>query len=160
MKKFVSILLIFIMLFCLFSCDSDKGLIVVDETGETESRVDPASLGTVTILNFWGVWCPYCIYEMPYLNRIATEYKGKVSVVAVHTYSRKDEAPTFIMENYKESDIIFAIDDENEGYYEEMGGYMYYPYTVILDKNGQVVDTINGATNYQGFIDAISDYIE
>ncbi|MBQ7906537.1 MAG: TlpA family protein disulfide reductase [Clostridia bacterium] len=161
MKRVISILLVLTFIFCLGSCDSgNEGLVIVDEAGESTQRVNPKALGTVTIVNFWGVWCPYCIYEMPYLNKIASDYKGQVSVVAVHTYSRKDEAPTFIMENYKNSEIIFAVDTEEEGYYAEMGGYMYYPYTVILNKDGEIVNTINGATNYDGFVKAFENYLE
>ena len=36
------------------------------------SRPAPTFTGRVTLLNFWGTWCPPCRRELPGLGRIAT----------------------------------------------------------------------------------------
>ena len=174
MKRFLLIILTLSMLLSLVACNKGEDirgnsigdrcygmeLSVIDENGETGEKINPGELGRVTIINFWGVWCPYCLYEMPDLDRIASEFENEVTVVAIHTFSRKSEAPGFIASGYKDSDIIFAQDTDNDDYYGKMTNTGYYPYTVILDKEGKIIDIKIGATDYAGFYNAIKDLIK
>ena len=45
----------------------------------------PALAGKVTLLNFWGTWCPPCRRELPGLARLATQLDGdpRFQLVAV-----------------------------------------------------------------------------
>ena len=130
---------------------------VFDENGNTNTTIDPVTTGKVTIINFWGTWCGGCIRELPYFDRIATEYKDTVSVVAVHTHMDFDTAPDYVMEHYKDSDMIFAKDnpqDPSDAYSDEiffklLGGGDSYPITVILDENGVIVASLLRATKYE-----------
>ena len=60
---------------------SSRGFIKIESVSFDEST------GKITILNFWGVWCPYCLYEMPALDEIANDFSDKVTVIAVHSSS-------------------------------------------------------------------------
>jgi thiol-disulfide isomerase/thioredoxin len=43
-----------------------------------DPRAAPPSLaGKVTLLNFWGTWCPPCRRELPGLARLATQLDGE-----------------------------------------------------------------------------------
>lgn len=175
MKKIAIILSLAIALILVFaSCEKsedvrgnqigDKAygmeLSVIDENGLNGEKVDPSNQGKITIINFWGVWCPYCIYEMPDLDKIASDYSEQVTVVAVHTNSRKDEAPGFISNGYADSNIIFTLDTELDEYYGLFTDTGYYPYTVILDQEGKIISIKVGATNYAGFYEEIKDYLK
>ena len=92
--------------------------------------------GQGVVLNFWGTWCTPCVNELPYFEQIANEYKENVAVIAIHSEMLKETAPAYIKEHYPNSDLIFACDTENAGYYTTLGGRGTYPYTVILDENG------------------------
>ena len=92
--------------------------------------------GKITVINFWGTWCTPCVNELPYFDRIASEYEDTVSVVAIHTNMVMLTAGDYIAEHYPESKIQFAIDDPNEAYYNKLGGRGTYPYTVVVDANG------------------------
>lgn len=153
MKKIIAICLALIIGLSLLSCNEgiDTEISIIDENGETGEKINPTQTGKITIINFWGVWCPYCLYEMPELDKIATNYQGIVDVIAVHTFTYKDKAPEFIEENFKDSKIIFASDNGGDELYSKMGGTTSYPYTVVLDKNGRVITSFFGANNYDYF---------
>ena len=57
-----------------------------DENGLTGNTFNPANNhGKITVINFWGTWCPGCMAELPYFDQIATEYKNDVTVLAIHS---------------------------------------------------------------------------
>ena len=63
-----------------------------------ESLADPARrrptfVGRVTLLNFWGTWCPPCRRELPGLVRLADRLRGKpvFQLVAVSCGGRAPE---------------------------------------------------------------------
>lgn len=117
------------------------GLEVFDKNGLTGEKADPTKTGKITIINFWGTWCTPCVKELPYFDRIASEYGESVSVIAVHTAMAFDPAAEYVGKYYDSSAIVFAKDytvDNTEGYYSSLGGRGTYPYTVILDSNGVI----------------------
>ena len=111
--------------------------------------------GKITIINFWGTWCPGCVAELPYFDRIASEYKDKVTVVAIHTdYRYKETASEYVLNNYPDSKIIFAkdeaINDEIDKYFTDLGGKNnMYPFTVILDENGVIIASLPRSVTYE-----------
>lgn len=111
--------------------------------------------GKVTIINFWGTWCPGCVAELPYFDRIASEYKDQVTVLAIHTdYRYKETASDYVLNNYKDSQIIFAKDealnDEIDKYFTDLGGKNnMYPFTVILDENGVILASLPRSVTYE-----------
>lgn len=124
-------------------------LTVIDESGITQSIVNPVETNKITIINFWGTWCTPCVNELPYFDRIATNYEDTVLVIAIHTNMIMDTAPEYIATYYPESKITFACDLEEEGYYSLLGGRGTYPYTVVLDENGVIVKIFFEALEYE-----------
>ncbi len=138
-------------------------LAVFDKNGLTGHSADPSkNFGKITVINFWGTWCPYCLVELPYFHQIADEYKDSVTVYAVHTTSDFNTASEYVKENFSSSDIVFLKDSINadsnlDSYYESLGGVGYYPYTVILDENGIISYIHTGAMTYEQLKNVIDD---
>ena len=134
---------------------------IVTEDGESEITVDPTATGKITIINFWGTWCTPCINELPYFDRIATEYPEDVAVIAIHSSLSSDTAPSYISMHYPKSNIIFAQDDTadttglNGAYYSALGGRGSYPYTVILDENGVILEIFLSSVSYSDLYQAV-----
>jgi len=128
---------------------------VWDENGATGGVFDPSkNQGKITVINFWGVWCPGCLKELPYFDRIATEYKDEVTVVAIHTDMLSNQEGGYISENYHDSDIIFAKDEPHptvsaDEFYTMLGGTGAYPITLILDENGVIIAKFMHEVTYE-----------
>lgn len=124
-------------------------------TGElTDETYSPAdSRGKVTVINFWGTWCLPCKDELPFFDRVAREDEDVV-VVAVHSVQDMAGAPSHIAENYPDSAIIFAQDSALSGAGTDdvitmMGGGMQYPYTVIVNTEGEITYLGAGSMTYE-----------
>ena len=134
-----------------------------DENGLSGECIDPSALGKVTVINFWGTWCPPCVGELPEFSEVATEYKDSVTIVAIHSVQNfKAGAVSHIKNNFSDSDIIFAADEDlGEGIvyfdecYETFGGNGYYPYTIIIDENGVITYAKEGALSKSALISKI-----
>ena len=131
-----------------------------DENGLNLKYINPAETGKVTVVNFWGTWCGYCKIELPYFDSTATDYKGDVTFIAIHTTDYFQEtAIDYVKENYSDSEIIFAKDKNTTGglddCYSALGGVGYYPYTLILDKNGIITYKATGAISEATLIEEI-----
>ncbi len=116
---------------------------IVTGAGVTDQTINPAKTGKVTVINFWGTWCGPCKAELPFFNEIASRYEDSVTVIAVHSFLQKSEGPAYIAANYADSKIVFSEDyNKDAGYYAAQGGSGTWPYTVILDENGIIVEII------------------
>ena len=128
---------------------------IFDENGATGGVFNPSgNPGKVTILNFWGVWCGPCKQELPDFDKIATEYRNQVSIVALHTVDYQGDAPGYVEANFKDSymlfgyDIPYEDDDSYDHFFTMFGGGDSYPMTVIIDEEGVIVEVILDVVHY------------
>ncbi len=84
------------------------------------------------LIDFWAVWCGPCRAIAPIVEQLAGEYDGKLKVGKLDV----DENP--------ETAVKFGVRS--------------IP-TLLLFKNGQVVDTIIGAVQKQVIVQKITPYI-
>jgi len=83
---------------------------------------------TPVLVDFWAEWCMPCRMIAPTIEKLAEQYKGKVKVGKVDTDSNRDTSLKF---------EISAIP------------------TIILFKEGEVVQKFVGVTQEQEFKDAL-----
>lgn len=125
------------------------------ETMNGES-INTADLrGKIVILNLWASWCPPCKAELPDFDRIATEYKDQVVIVAADVDAGNGGAYNYVQQNFPESDIIFAYDTVYGTAYSLAGGNGYVPYTAIMDQNGVIVYSDSGMLSHTVLVNII-----
>ena len=111
--------------------------------------------GKIVILNLWASWCPPCKAELPDFDRIATEYKDQVVIVAADVDAGNGGAYSYVQQNFPESDIIFAYDTVYGTAYYLAGGNGYVPYTAIMDQNGVIVYSDSGMLSHTVLVNII-----
>ena len=97
----------------------------------------------VTMINFWGTYCPPCIKEMPDLAKLEGEYDGKLQLIGVPIdvdFSKPDS------ENYKDALMIMekaGVEYKNislDGSLMEYAKTMQYvPTSIFVDPDGNIV---------------------
>ena len=138
---------------------------LLGQTGLTGDMFDPTATGKITVLNFWGTWCTPCIQELPYFHRLAQDYQDRVAVVAVLTPALYEPAPEFIAANYPDTGMLFAKDSPADeagivgSVYTALGGRGTYPYTVILDSSGKVLQIFHTALEYDDLKQAVEAHL-
>ena len=137
-----------------------KGKIIdfsFDKNGESKSFMDMAK-GKVVFLNFWGTWCPPCRAEIPDIMKIQKEIGDKeilIVGVALEKSSTKDKLSK--VSNFHSSNklnYINFVDTEN-ALASAYGGMRFVPTTLIINKNGEISEVIQGARSYDAFMESI-----
>ena len=92
------------------------------------------------LLSFWATWCKPCLEEMVEFNKIYQDYKEKgFTLLAISTDTEKSVAkvkPYIKSKNYKFPVLFDTNSEVARKYYAQQ-----MPYTVMLDKNGNIVYT-------------------
>ena len=100
--------------------------------------------GKVVVLNFWATWCFPCREEMPMLNKLAPEFRGKsveFLAVSLDDSASQPKIPRFI-EKKKISLPLFTGGTSKTLTQFELGNVV--PATVIFDRDGLPVFRILG----------------
>jgi thiol-disulfide isomerase/thioredoxin len=99
--------------------------------------------GRPVVVDLMATWCGVCREEMPMLNDTYNKYKDRVVFLSIDVdWVETDEALRAFRDQYK-VDWTFALDRTGAAY-----GAFYpegYPTLVILDKDGRIVFTHEGA---------------
>ena len=143
MSKFINILCLGISL-GLLSCGSaeptfrDKLKIL---TLQGESLNKDQYENKVLILNLWATWCGPCIREMPDLQEMQTELPDDF-VLLLASDEEPEKVKRFIENNSFELDFVRLNNS-----IESLGVYSL-PTTFIVGKDGELVDTLVGAREW------------
>ena len=122
----------------------------------------------LTIMNVWGTFCSPCIREMPYLGELSMEYADKgVQIIGVVIDARNRDgsfSPSILAEA---EDIIgktgadylhlLPSDDLMDIHLNTVTSI---PYTIFIDKNGSIIDTVIGSMEKDQWIEAIDAVLE
>ncbi len=97
--------------------------------------------GKVVVLQFFGEYCPTCLKEIPYLNRLYEKYKGKMVVLGMNT-DYEGAPPPRLKRFVKEKGIkypVVVVDGKTwMNYPGFFTGSDIIPQTFFLDKEGNV----------------------
>ncbi|MFQ5761853.1 MAG: TlpA family protein disulfide reductase, partial [Candidatus Bathyarchaeia archaeon] len=63
--------------------------------------------GKVVVVNFWATWCPFCVAEMPDLERVSQEFDGKVVVLGINRAETIDKQRDFL--NDLEIEVTYLL---------------------------------------------------
>jgi thiol-disulfide isomerase/thioredoxin/predicted Zn-dependent protease len=90
--------------------------------------------GKVVVINFWGIWCTWCVKEMPEFQTLSEKY-AKDSDVVILTINNDGNA-SMVQNWMKEKRYDFTVLLE-DGYNSRVG-IRSYPTTWFIDKEGRI----------------------
>lgn len=118
---------------------------------DLDEKVQPLAQwhGKVVVINFWATWCPPCRAEIPEFIHFQKQYgKQGVQFVGI-AIDQKSKVQAYVKEvgmNYPSLLGDLAGIDLAKRIGNTDGGL---PYTVILDRKGQIVTTQIGTLSYK-----------
>jgi thiol-disulfide isomerase/thioredoxin len=144
--KRISIAFFIVMLFALSSLAQDGNaskapvIALKDLTGKTVRLSD--FKGKVVLLNFWATWCVPCAAEIPELIKWQNDHKSEGLQVVGITYPPTSAAKVrqFARENKINYPVLFGFKATKKLF--EPSDTL--PMTIIIGKNGNIVDRIDG----------------
>lgn len=86
----------------------------------------------LTLVDFWAEWCGPCIALGPTIEALATDYEGKVNVGKLNVDQNPETAQKFGIRNIP---------------------------TILLLKDGEIVERLVGAQPKQAFVDVINKHL-
>ena len=123
-------------------------------------------IGTVILLDFMGVDCPYCLYQMSELKKISDNYsRSDVIIISIDVYNYETEEylqsyiDWFNDELGIDLDWTFGLDETGiiaNDYIKPDEGV---PKLVIVDQNGNVYYSRSGYTEYSILAGEIDELI-
>jgi thiol-disulfide isomerase/thioredoxin len=96
--------------------------------------------GKVALVNFWASWCAPCRAEFPLMNQLSREFPGgDFVIVAVNEDVDEKAARRFLQE--LPANFVVPL---GRGRMQEKVAYRGLPFTVLLDRNGAVIERFFG----------------
>jgi thiol-disulfide isomerase/thioredoxin/Flp pilus assembly protein TadD len=108
-------------------------------------RLSSADLkGKITVINFWGLWCGWCVEEMPDVQKLHEQYRDDpgVRVLTIDNDPSPDKVRDWMRR--QKFDFPVLIDD---GYLARSSVHTF-PTTWFLDREGRKVFEQVGYTKY------------
>ena len=149
LKKFSIIVFILVGITLIFMSTQKKLVPQIDMltiSGETISTKDLK--GSVYLVNFWATDCPGCIEEMPGLIDTFNKYKNKnFTVIAVSMFY---DPPSRVLSYTKKNKLPFPVTlDLDKNIMNSFDDIKLTPTSVLINKKGQVVNTIIGVLDFK-----------
>jgi cytochrome c biogenesis protein CcmG/thiol:disulfide interchange protein DsbE len=105
--------------------------------------------GKVLVINFFTFFCGPCREEMPDLNKINNELKGKgLQIIGIALSSTPDQIRFLVKQLGLEYPVLSGTDKTGEAY----GNVTVVPTTFIIDRQGKIVRGILGTRKKEEFV--------
>ncbi|MEA1889491.1 MAG: TlpA disulfide reductase family protein [Pseudomonadota bacterium] len=101
--------------------------------------------GKVTLVNFWASWCGPCIEEIPSLNRLREQMKGRPFELISVDYA---EDKSDILKFMQEVDVNFPVLLDSNGKVSAQWNVLVYPSTFVIAPDGKIVYGVKGGIHW------------
>jgi len=89
----------------------------------------------IILMNFWATWCPYCVVEIPQLNKIETTLADQVKLLSIDILEEPEKVKGFTQKKGVKFDVLLDQQGEVARKYRVRGT----PTNIVIDKKGNIV---------------------
>lgn len=109
--------------------------------------------GKIVFLNFWALWCPYCIKEMPDLNSANSKLikEDDAVVLTVNVMDSKEKVKKFVADKGLSLPVLLDSDGKVADMYRITG----YPTTYVIGKDGAILGRAVGTITEKHILDFV-----
>lgn len=115
--------------------------------------------GKPIFIDFWAAWCPYCVNEMPEIEKIHKEFGDKLVVYGIHRSETEgiEDGSKFA----KDRGVTYPLLKDSTGavYKILTGGRNFMPYALYIDKEGNIVKTKAGPKTAEEMRQTVADLL-
>lgn len=113
--------------------------------GDGRMRLDDLR-GQVVLVNFWASWCPPCVHEMPSMEQLAGQLKGRpFRMIAVNMAEDPDTVRHFLEERVRFTQPVLL---DRDGKALRDWKVFAFPTTYLLDHRGRIRYGVYGAVDW------------
>ncbi len=144
MKKTFFLFLFSTLTLSVFGQKTLPDLSIKNLDGKSVNVRSLAQSGKVTLINFWATWCAPCQKELNNLSKTyetwQKDYNFELVAVTIDNIQGLPKVkPLVAQKRWKYS----VVSDVNSQFLQQLGG-QNVPFSVLLDKKGNIVYTHNG----------------
>lgn len=113
--------------------------------------------GNPTLITFWASWCSPCLREMPTLQKLLDEYKGKLQVLAIAVQEERRASLQFIKDHpqYKFTFLTEPTPGEANTPLQTFFQIQGIPVGAFVNAEGKILDRWFGFSNEEEFVKKI-----
>lgn len=147
----------------------ETGLFQDMDTKDLEGNAIDSSIfaeNKLTLVNVWNIGCPPCIREIPVLDQLNKDYAEKGVAVKGMYYnfgadiSEEDRAAIQEVLTDAGAEYTHIVPSQSMYETEEMMDIQAFPTTYYVDSEGNIVDEVVGADDYEGWKEKIEKTLE
>ena len=143
MKKLFSIL--FLITFIMVGCSQTKAPIEQSGGKAPDFSLDNIKGGKISLsdykgkdnvlLVFWATWCPFCVEEIPELNKLTDTHKDKFKIIGIDIKEDSEKVKNFVEKRTIRYDMVI----DTTGSVAQSYGVIGIPTNVLIDKDGNIL---------------------
>lgn len=95
--------------------------------------------GEIVVINFWSIYCPPCVNEIPSFHALQKKYGKKLQVLAFTLDQKAD-----LVEFFKKHEFNAEIMPDARSFVGKYAMGSGYPFTLLLDTAGKIIHYIRG----------------
>lgn len=136
--------------------ESTPNFSFIDFDGNLHSVSD--YFGRAIVIDFWAAWCPFCVEEMPLLQKAQEKYGDDVEIIGMHrTFT---ESLNVGKEFAADRGVSYLLaTDPNDSLYKAAGGFGM-PVAIFINKDGVVTEIKSGPKTEEEIDEKIGKLID
>ncbi|RQW24994.1 TlpA family protein disulfide reductase [Rhodobacteraceae bacterium CH30] len=115
--------------------------------------------GKVVVVNFWATWCGPCREEMPMLDALRSQWRGRKAEVVGIALDQPVQVQNFVR-SLRISYPVLLGDADTLTLMRSLGNKTGgLPFTVVLDRQGKIVARLTGKLTEQNLRQAVEPHL-